>query len=145
MLIKERSHPFSVARGNPATATCQGQTQCFFQWIILSGLYILISWTLNWRICINMKSFVQEARPRLITTCVFTSVSSQRPRYFMTHCKNSVTSFLDFPPHFISYPVKLCKVLHRVHTSNVAFVYVWSKFQLILKQFYVTFNQVNKE
>ena len=51
----ESSHPFPVTRGNSAKTTCSDETLCFFQSISLSGLYILISWTLSRRIFIGMK------------------------------------------------------------------------------------------
>ena len=76
----EISHLFSVARGNPATAICWDETLCFVsELFLLASIYILISWILNRRICTDMKSFVQEAWPRLINNVrfsTFTSVSS---------------------------------------------------------------------
>ena len=44
---------FSVARGNPATATWWDETLCFS-----SEYYILISCMLNRRICIDMKYYL---------------------------------------------------------------------------------------
>ena len=49
--IIESSHMFSVARGNPATATCCDETM----WICLSNLSICISWMINRRIRIDME------------------------------------------------------------------------------------------
>ena len=58
---------------------CLDETLCFFSELFVSGLYIVITRTLNQRICIGMKLFVQEARSILINNARLrpTSVSSQ--------------------------------------------------------------------
>ena len=44
----------------------------FFQRFVSSHFVILISWTLHRRLCIDVKSFVQETRPSLINDYWFT-------------------------------------------------------------------------
>ena len=64
----------------------------FFQQFFFSGLHILNSWTLNRRICIDMKYFVHEARPKIINFTAFhltvAPIIEREPRTFI-HVKRA--------------------------------------------------------
>ena len=52
-------------------------TMCFFKHSFLSRIEILISWTLHQKLCIDMKSFVQETRSSLIKNDCLPTMMSQ--------------------------------------------------------------------
>ena len=68
--IVESDQPVAVTRQHGSGSAILRGPHVFFYKICLSGCCFSISSTLNRRLCMDVKSFVQEIRPRLISNVV---------------------------------------------------------------------------